>query len=238
VNPRFVQILGIILVILAIAMVYLVYDATAGLSAELGVKIFSGLIAWGILGFPELAIGLWLISRGLRESRLSDVSAKLIPLVQKQGRISVDAAARGLKLDSRAVSEAADKLARRELPLVYLDQRASEIVSPSAVTLKESLLHLLLAQRRMTFDQISAVTEATDTQILEALRELSKEGKFRGVVDENSRVVYTSEAVSQLPKAVTSCPFCGGKLAKPVLPGEEETCPYCGRVIVNRIGAK
>ena len=90
----------------------------------------------------------------------------------------------------------------------------------------------------MTFDQISAVTEATDEQIVDALKELSKEGKLRGVIDENSRVVYTSEAVSQLPKAVTSCPHCGGKLANPVLPGEEETCPYCGRVIVNRVGVK
>ncbi len=174
----------------------------------------------------------------MREGRVSDVSARLIPLVQKQGRISVDAAARELKADTQAVSEAAEKLARRQLPLVYLDQRSWEIVSPRAVTLKESLLHLLLAQRRMTFDQVSAVTEANDTQIIEALRELSKEGKFRGVVDENSRVVYTSEAVSQLPKAVTACPFCGGKLAKPVLPGEEETCPYCGRVIVNTVGVK
>jgi len=219
-------------------MVYLVYTATADVSPELGVRLISGIVAWGILGLPELAIGLWLLSRGRRESRVSDVSAQLIPLVQKQGRISVDAAARELKLDPQAVSEAAEKLARRQIPLVYLDQRAWEIVSPRAVTLKESLLHLLLAQRRMTFDQISAVTEATDEQIVGALRELSKEGKFRGVIDENSRVALTSEAVSQLPKSVTSCPFCGGKLAKPVLPGEEETCPYCGRVIVNRAGVQ
>lgn len=238
VNPRFVQLLGIILVILAAAMAYLVYTATVSVPGDLGTLLVSGMIAWGILGLPELAIGLWLVSRGMREGRVSDVSARLIPLVQKQGRISVDAAARELKADPQAVSEAAEKLARRQLPLVYLDQRSWEIVSPRAVTLKESLLHLLLAQRRMTFDQVSAVTEANDAQIIEALRELSKEGKFRGVIDENSRVVYTSEAVSQLPKAVTTCPFCGGKLAKPVLPGEEETCPYCGRVMVNTVGVK
>lgn len=237
-NPRFVQLLGIILVILAGAMAYLVYSVTVDMPVELGMKLVSGIIAWGILGLPELAIGLWLVSRGSREGRIGDVSARLIPLVQKEGRISVDAAARDLKVGPQAISEAAEKLARRQIPMVYLDQRAWEIVSPRAVTLKESLLHLLLAQRRMTFDQISAVTEATDEQAIEALRELSKEGKFRGVIDENSRVVYTSEAVSQLPKAVTSCPFCGGKLAKPILPGEEEICPYCGRVIVHRVGVK
>jgi len=226
------------LVILAGAMAFLVYTATVGMAIDLGIKIASGAIGWGILGLPELAIGLWLVSRGMREGRVGDVSAKLVPLVQKRGRISVDAAARELGVTPQAVSEAAEMLAKRQMPQVYLDQRAWEIVSPRAVTLKESLLHLLLAQRRMTFDQVSAVTEAKDEQIVDALKELSKEGKFRGVIDEDSRVVYTSEAVSQLPKAVTSCPFCGGKLAKPVLPGEEETCPYCGRVIVNRVGVK
>jgi len=237
-NPRVAQLIGIILVILAGTMAFLVYTTTSGMATDFGIKIASGVIAWGILGLPELAIGLWLVSRGMREGRVGDVSAKLVPLVQKKGRISVDAAARELGVAPQAVSEAAEKLAKRQMPLVYLDQRAWEIVSPRAVTLKESLLHLLLAQRRMTFDQISAVTEAKDEQIVDALKELSKEGKFRGVIDEDSRVVYTSEAVSQLPKAVTSCPFCGGKLAKPVLPGEEETCPYCGRVIVNRVGVK
>jgi len=226
------------LVILAGTMAFLVYTATVGMAIDLGIKIASGAIGWGILGLPELAIGLWLVSRGMREGRVGDVSAKLVPLVQKRGRISVDAAARELGVTPQAVSEAAEMLAKRQMPQVYLDQRAWEIVSPRAVTLKESLLHLLLAQRRMTFDQVSAVTEAKDEQIVDALKELSKEGKFRGVIDEDSRVVYTSEAVSQLPKAVTSCPFCGGKLAKPVLPGEEETCPYCGRVIVNRVGVK
>ena len=118
---------------------------------------------------------------------------------------------------------------------MYLDRRANEIVSPKAVSLKESLLHLLYAQRRMTFDQIQKVTESTDEQIVDALKELSKQGRFRGVIDENSRVVYTQEAVSQLPKAVTECPNCDGKLEAPVLPGEEEFCPYCGHVIVNRL---
>jgi DNA-directed RNA polymerase subunit RPC12/RpoP len=87
----------------------------------------------------------------------------------------------------------------------------------------------------MTFDQLGSVTNASDADIIEALAGLSKEGRFRGVVDENSRAVYTSEAVSQLPKSVTVCPNCGGKLANPVLPGEEEKCPYCGHAIVNRL---
>ena len=84
-------------------------------------------------------------------------------------------------------------------------------------------------------DQIQRVTESTDEQIVDALKELSKKGKFRGVIDENSRVVYTQEAVSQLPKAVTICPNCDGKLEAPILPGEEESCPYCGHIITNRL---
>ena len=199
------------------------------------IAIMSGMIAWAIMALPELAIGLWLMAKGTREARIGDVSGDLIPLVQKEGRISVEDAARELGVEPQVVADAAEKLAKRRLPLVYLDQRAHEIVSPKAVSLKESLLHLLYAQRRMTFDQISKVTESTDEQIVDALKELSKQGKFRGVIDENSRVVFTQEAVSQLPKAVTVCPNCDGKLEAPVLPGEEETCPYCGHVIVNRV---
>jgi hypothetical protein len=199
------------------------------------VLISSGLIAWGILALPELIIGLWLIIKGTRESRIGDVSGALIPLVQKEGRIGVAAAARTLGTDQEVVADAAEKLSRRRLPLVYLDRSSSEIVSPSAVSLEESLLHLLYAQRRMTFDQVSKVTNSTDEQIIEAVAKLTQRGKFRGTIDRNSRVIYTQEAVAQLSKAITSCPNCSGKLEAPVLPGEEETCPYCGHMITNRL---
>jgi len=217
-------------------MTYLVYQftITSG-NPDAMIALTSGMIAWAIMALPELAIGLWLVAKGTREARIGDVSGDLIPLVQKEGRISVDDAAKELGVEPEVVADAAEKLARRRLPLVYLDRRAHEIVSPKAVSLKESLLHLLYAQRRMTFDQIHRVTESTDEQIVDALKELSKQGKFRGVIDENSRVVYTQEAVSQLPKAVTVCPNCDGKLDAPVLPGEEESCPYCGHIITNKL---
>ena len=217
-------------------MTYLVYQftITSG-NPDAMIAWTSGMIAWAIMALPELVIGLWLVAKGTREARIGDVSGDLIPLVQKEGRISVEDAARELGVEPQVVADAAEKLAKRRLPLVYLDRRAHEIVSPKAVSLKESLLHLLYAQRRMTFDQISKVTESTDEQIVDALKELSKQGKFRGVIDENSRVVYTQEAVSQLPKAITVCPNCDGKLDAPVLPGEEEVCPYCGHMIVNRV---
>jgi DNA-binding Lrp family transcriptional regulator len=235
-HPRLLQLVGFILIIVSLAMTYLVcqFTMTSG-NPDLMIAIMSGIIAWAIMALPELVIGLWLVAKGTREARIGDVSGDLIPLVQKEGRISVEDAARELGIEPQVVADAAEKLAKRRLPLVYLDQRAHEIVSPKAVSLKESLLHLLYAQRRMTFNQISKVTESTEEQIVDALKELSKQGKFRGVIDENSKVVYTQEAVSQLPKAITVCPNCDGKLEAPILPGEEETCPYCGHVIVNRV---
>jgi hypothetical protein len=226
---------GFILLIVSAAMSYIVYQSTLMIDEPVGTLITSAIIAWAIVGLPELVIGLWLIVKGTREARIGDVSGDLIPLVQKEGRISVADAARELDVEPQVVADAAEKLAKRRLPLVYLDRRANEIVSPKAVSLKESLLHLLYAQRRMTFDQIEKVTESTDEQIVDALKELSKQGRFRGVIDENSRVVYTQEAVSQLPKAVTVCPNCDGKLDAPILPGEEEYCPYCGHIITNRL---
>ncbi len=234
-NPRLAQLLGIILIVVCGAMTLVVYQSTMMVGGDVMTLIASGMIAWAILALPEMIIGLWLIARGTREARIGDVSGDLITLVQKEGRISVDAAAKELDIDPQTVADAAEQLATRRLPLVYLDRGAYEIVSPKAVSLKESLLHLLYAQRRMTFDQIQKVTESTDEQIVDAMKELSKKGKFRGVIDENSRVIYTQEAVSQLPKAVTVCPNCDGKLDAPVLPGEEETCPYCGHNIVNRL---
>ncbi|NHJ13174.1 MAG: hypothetical protein EAX95_05820 [Candidatus Thorarchaeota archaeon] len=235
-NPRLAQFLGVLLLVICAAMSYIVYQSTLGVGGEIGTVITSGIIAWALLGLPELAIGLWLIVKGTREARIGDVSGQLIPLVQREGRIGVSAAARELGVEPGDVADAAEKLAKRRLPLVYLDRAKNEIVSPAAVSLEESLLHLLHAQRRMTFDQISKVTNATDDQIIESLRKLSEKRKFKGTIDENSRVVYTAEAVEQLPKAVTSCPNCGGKLPAPVLPGEEEYCPYCGHNIVNRLG--
>jgi DNA-binding Lrp family transcriptional regulator len=227
VHPRLLQLIGFILVIVSIAMTFIVYQSTMMVEGQdFLTMIASGMVAWAIVALPELVLGLWLIVKGSREARIGDVSGDLIPLVQKEGRISVDDAARELGVEPQDVSDAAEELAKRRLPLVYLDRRAYEIVSPKAVSLKESLLHLLYAQRRMTFDQIHRVTESTDEQIVDTLKELSKQGKFRGVIDENSRIVYTQEAVSQLPKAVTVCPNCDGKLEAPVLPGEEETCPY------------
>lgn len=235
-HPRILQLVGVILIMAAVAMTLIVCQSTMIIEGqELIIMIASGLVAWAILALPELVIGLWLIAKGTREARIGDVSGELIPLVQKEGRISVDDAARELGVEPEVVADAAEKLATRRLPLVYLDRGAHEIVSPKAVSLKESLLHLLYAQRRMTFDQIQRVTESTDEQIVDAIKELSKSGKFRGVIDENSRVVYTQEAVFQLPKAVTVCPNCDGKLDAPILPGEEEKCPYCGHQIVNRL---
>jgi hypothetical protein len=235
-HPRLLQLVGFILIIVSIAMTYLVFQftVTSG-NPDFMIAIMSGMIAWAIMALPELVVGLWLMAKGTREARIGDVSGDLIPLVQKEGRISVDDAARKLGAEPQVVADAAEKLATRRLPLVYLDRGAYEIVSPKAVSLKESLLHLLYAQRRMTFDQIQRVTESTDEQIVDTLKELSKQGKFRGVIDENSKVVYTQEAVSQLPKAVTVCPNCDGKLEAPILPGEEETCPYCGHIITNRL---
>jgi hypothetical protein len=66
VNPRFVQLLGIILVILAALMGYLVYNVIMNMGIEPGTRLLLGIVYWGILGFPELAIGVWLISRGMR----------------------------------------------------------------------------------------------------------------------------------------------------------------------------
>ena len=234
-NPRLSQLLGLILLIICAAMSYIVYQSTIQVGGEIGTLLTSGIIAWGILGLPELAIGLWLIVKGTRDARVGGISGKLIPLVQKEGRIGVAEAAKSLDIEPADVADAAEKLARRRLPLVYLDRGKNEIVSPSAVSLEESLLHLLHAQRRMTFDQISNVANATEDQIVEALEQLTSKGKFIGTIDKNSRVVYTSEAVEQLPKAVTSCPNCGGKLPAPILPGEEENCPYCEHFIVNRL---
>jgi hypothetical protein len=204
-------------------------------SNDIVTLIASGVVVWAILAMPLLIVGLWLIAKGTHDAQIRDVSGNLISLVQKEGRIGVAAAARALGRDSQVIADAAEKLSRRDLPLVYLDHSSSEIVSPSSVSLEESLLHLLYAQRRMTFDQIGKVTNSTDREIIEAISELSKDGKFRGTIDKNSRVVYTQEAVEQLSKAVTVCPNCDGKLEAPVLPGEEETCPYCGHKIVNRL---
>ncbi|MHA1768277.1 MAG: hypothetical protein ACTSV3_00290 [Candidatus Thorarchaeota archaeon] len=234
-HPRIAQLFGVILVIVSAAMTYVVYQgALLASPGDLFTLLASGLVTWAILAMPELIIGLWLFAKGTRESRIHNVSGLLIPLVQKEGRISVEDAAREMGVTPQIAADAAESLAKRPLPLVYLDRGAHEIVSPKAVSLKESLLHLLYAQRRMTFDSISAVTESTDEQIVDALKELSKAGRFRGVIDENSRVVYTAEAVAQLKKAITKCPNCDGKLESPVLPGEEEECPYCGHLIVNR----
>lgn len=234
-NPRLSQLIGLILVVVSGAMTYLVYRSTVDVGGTLELMITSGIIAWAILGLPELAIGLWLLIRGSRAARVGDLAEKLIPIVQREGRIGADALARELAVSPTDVMEAAEKLARRRLPLVYLDRRANEIVSPGAVSLEESLLHLLHAQRRMTFDQISSVTNANDNQIVEALEKLSQDGKFRGTIDKNSRVAFTSEAVEQLPKALTACKNCGARLPFPILPGEEEYCPYCGHFNVNRL---
>ncbi len=235
-NPRLSQLLGVILIVVSIAMSFIVYQSTLMIeSTDMVTLIASGMVTWALLAMPELVIGLWLVAKGTREARIGDVSGDLIPLVQKEGRIGVEAAARELGRDPQVIVDAAEKLTRKRLPLVYLDRGSSEIVSPSSVTLEESLLHLLYAQRRMTFDQIGKVTNATDDQIVEAVSELTRQGKFRGTVDHNSRVVYTQEAVSQLPDAITKCPNCSGKLEAPILPGEEERCPYCGHTIVNRV---
>lgn len=235
-HPRLLQLLGFILVIVSIVMTFIVYQSTMMIEGqEIIIMIASGMVAWAIVALPELVLGLWLIAKGTREARIGGVSGQLIHLVQKEGRIGVDAAAKKLGERPQTVADAAEKLSRRHLPLVYLDRNAGEIVSPGAVSLQESLLHLLYAQRRMTFDQISKIANASDEQIIEAVNELSRHGKFRGTIDRNSRVIYTQEAVSQLPDAVTVCPNCDGKLDSPILPGEEENCPYCGHKIVHRL---
>ncbi|TFG11610.1 hypothetical protein EU537_11885 [Candidatus Thorarchaeota archaeon] len=235
-SGRLQQLIGALLVFVSLAMSYVVYTSTIGVSDDFGLLLTSGLVAWAILALPELAIGLWLISRGSRQAKLSDISGDLIPLIQDEGRMSVSAAARELGTTEDVVSDAAERLARKRLPVVYLNRSTNEIVSPRSVELRDSLLHLLFAQRRMTFKQLQEVTDAREEEIIETLRDLSREGKFRGVIDENSGVVYTQEAVEELPNAVTSCPNCGGKLEEPVLPGEEEKCPYCGHLITNRLG--
>ncbi|TFG06364.1 hypothetical protein EU538_10355, partial [Candidatus Thorarchaeota archaeon] len=188
-NARLSQLLGVILLVVCVAMTFIVYQSTLMVEGDPMTVLASGIISWAILGLPELVIGLYLIIRGSREARVKDVSGDLIPLVQEAGRIGVAEAARELGVSTEDVADAADRLAHRRLPLVYLDRAKNEIVSPSAVTLEESLLHLLHAQRRMTFDQIAEVTNSTDEQIIEAVNVLSKMGRFRGTVDENSRVV-------------------------------------------------
>jgi hypothetical protein len=144
VNPRISQLLGLILVVVCGAMTLIVYQSTITVSdGELVTIIASGMITWALFAMPELIIGLWLIAKGTSEARIGDVSGDLIPLVQKEGRIGIAAAARELGRDSQVIVDAAEKLSRRRLPLVYLDRSSSEIVSPSSVSLEESLLHLM-----------------------------------------------------------------------------------------------
>ncbi|MHA2320357.1 MAG: hypothetical protein ACXACG_01770, partial [Candidatus Thorarchaeota archaeon] len=128
-HPRILQLVGFILLIVCAAMSYIVYQSTM-MTAEpdIIILITSGMVAWAIVALPELVIGLWLIAKGTREARIGDVSGDLIPLVQKEGRISVDDAARELGVEPQVVADAAEKLAKRRLPLVYLDRRAHEIV--------------------------------------------------------------------------------------------------------------
>ena len=135
-NTRLAQLLGIILIIASIAMTLLVCQSTLMLeSTDIVTLISSGMRAWAIMAMPLLIIGLWLVGKGTRETKISDVSGDLIPLVQKEGRIGVAAAARELDRDPQVIVDAAEKLSRRSLPLVYLDRGSSDIVSPSAVSL-------------------------------------------------------------------------------------------------------
>jgi hypothetical protein len=234
-SPRLNQFVGLVLIVISAAMSLVVYQATLEAGGSITELLAPFLISWGMLAFPELAIGFWLVIRGAHQAKVGDVSGELIRLVSREGRVSVAAAAREIGVGQDVIVDAADSLSRKRLPLVYLDRRSSQVVSPRSVELKESLLHLLFAQRRMTFRQISEVTEATEEQIIKALKELSRDGKFRGTIDENSKVVYTKEAVEALPNAITSCPNCGGELAAPILPGEEEVCPFCGHMITNKV---
>lgn len=234
-NPRMTQLIGVVLLILSAAMTMVVWNATLAIEGVLTTVLASGLIVWGILAFPELAIGLWLIAKGSRSVKVGKIQDRLPSLVRTEGRISVDEAARRLESTRLTVVEAAEEMAKKKLPLVYLDVSSNEIVDPRSVELEESILHLLHARRRMSFAEISEVTEASREQVVQALNELSKSGNFRGTVDMGSNVVYTQEAVTELPQALTFCANCGGKLPEPVLPGEEEECPYCGRMNVNRL---
>ncbi|MFO7835329.1 MAG: hypothetical protein R6V83_01650 [Candidatus Thorarchaeota archaeon] len=234
-NPRLTQFIGVILVFLSAAMTVVVVNSTLAVEAEITTLIASGLITWGILAFPELVIGLWLIAKGSRSARVKNIQDRLSRLVRKEGRISVDVAADELDTDRVTVVDAAEAMAKRKLPLLYLDVSSNEIVDPRAVEIEESILHLLHARRRMSFAEIVEVTEADRGHVIQALKQLSKSGNFRGTVDMGSNVVYTQEAVAELPRALTFCTNCGGKLPEPVLPGEEEECLYCGHLNVNRL---
>ncbi|MBD3406518.1 MAG: hypothetical protein GF411_10430 [Candidatus Lokiarchaeota archaeon] len=231
---RISQIFGFVLILVGFALLPITYQSATLFVTGSDVLLYT-LTSWGVIGFPGVLLGLFLLVKGTREAKVGDITGSIIKIVQSEGRIGVEALSRELDVEEQLVVEAAEKLSKKRLPLVYLDSQSSELVSPNAVSLKESVLHLLFAQRRMSFHQISQVTNATEPQIIEALKELSEEGKFRGVIDENSGIVYTSEAVSEMARAVTVCPNCAGKLPNPILSGEEETCPYCGHVITNRL---
>ncbi len=58
-HPRILQLLGFILVLVAAAMSFIVYQSTMMVSEpDLFTMITSGMVAWAIIALPELVIGL------------------------------------------------------------------------------------------------------------------------------------------------------------------------------------
>ncbi|MHA1812971.1 MAG: hypothetical protein ACTSYX_05985, partial [Candidatus Thorarchaeota archaeon] len=89
-NTRLMQFLGLMFLIISIAMTLLVYQSTLQVGGGLSTMLAAGLVAWGILALPELAIGLWLLVKGTRAAKIGDISDDLIRLVQREGRIGVE----------------------------------------------------------------------------------------------------------------------------------------------------
>lgn len=199
-----------------------------------GTNSLGGLISGIVMGAVFYIPGIIFLILALIDVGHQTFDRRIANLLEKYDRITPKELAEKANTTEEKVERSVSRILADSKIIVFFDQKTGEYVTEEGKAIAERVIGIIQSKRRITLYDLCQETRLMPEEVKRIVVAMKKRGLFQGTYDWKTGKILSKEGAEQLTKAITLCPYCGGELSEPPLPGEEIKCEYCGKLVTGK----